>query len=362
MDPEIAARDAVDAVRQLADPRPPWNDILRSAQRLIGADSASFILFDSGQVAALEQVNIQAAAQDEYERHFHSQDIFMRRGLSRPVGTWLDSEEVLPLRERHRNAYYVDFMLRHRLRHMLAFVIEDGPTRSAAFTVQRESVLPDARSHLQSTRVQAYVRELQKALARRRQAALHWQETIDTAFQTFGEAACLVSLRGSLLWNSQNFEQMMGEPAVLRLRQHQLQHPDPRVDQAFRAALVRAGIERSPVHLALPAATGPGLGLEMVPAQPILGFGSESCVLVRMRRLQAKSQPSPDALAMVFGLSAAESRVLAALAGGQAPGDYASARGLSVHTVRKHIANLMGKMNCSRHADAIRMALATGQG
>lgn len=362
MDSEFAVREALDAVRHLADPEPPWQGILESAQQLIGGDSATFILFERGQLSALRQIRIAADAEDEYQRHFHEQDIFLRPGLSRPVGTWLDSEDVLPAHERHRNAYYVDFMLRHRLRHMLAFVIEDGPTRSAALTVHRHNVLPGTRDHLQSTRVQAFGRELQKALARRRHAAANWLESVDTAFHNFGEGACLVTPRGSLLWHSRNFEQLLGEPAALRMRQHQLSHADPKVDQTLHRLIQRAGAEGGPLHMVLPSELGDSLGLEMVRADPMLGFGFERCVLVRLRRTQPKPSVSAESLAMAFRLSAAESRVLAALAAGQAPGDYASAHGLSVHTVRKHIANLMGKMSCSRHADAIRMALAVVHG
>jgi DNA-binding CsgD family transcriptional regulator len=69
-------------------------------------------------------------------------------------------------------------------------------------------------------------------------------------------------------------------------------------------------------------------------------------------------QVSIDALCMAFRISPAEARVLGALVSGETLADHAQAHGVSIHTVRKQIANLRDKMGCTRQVDMVRQALA----
>lgn len=359
---EVALRKAIESVQHLSDPVPPWKDILQDAHALIGGASASFIVFEGRQLVTLEQTHIDAAAERDYIGYFHSQDILLRPGNPWPAGSWVDTQAVLTPRERQRNGYYVDFMLKHRMRQMLAFVIEDGPTRSAALTVQREAVVEDTASVLETPDVQAYVRALQKSLARRRLTATRWLSSVGSAFDSFGEAACLVSDTGAVHWRSAGFDALLGDRPVFCIREGRLYHPEIRIHMTLRETIRKASQSSAPIRLALPSGPAASIGLELVCAQESLGLNKEPNVFIRVRRHQAASAPSPESLGLAFGLSAAESRVLAAMATGQTPGDYAGANGLSVHTVRKHIANLMSKMRCSRHADAIRMAVSVAMG
>ena len=86
--------------------------------------------------------------------------------------------------------------------------------------------------------------------------------------------------------------------------------------------------------------------------------GCEPILFVRMRHVWKGSQARAEALCAVFDLTAAEGRVLAALANGQSAAEHAEAHGVSVHTVRKQIAVLRSKLGYTRQVDMIRAALA----
>lgn len=56
----------------------------------------------------------------------------------------------------------------------------------------------------------------------------------------------------------------------------------------------------------------------------------------------------------------AEARVLHALAAGVSLNDFERRRGVSIHTVRKQVATMMVKMDCTRQVDLVRVALRVG--
>jgi len=69
-----------------------------------------------------------------------------------------------------------------------------------------------------------------------------------------------------------------------------------------------------------------------------------------------KRRPPLRALADAFHLTAAESRLLACLIDGRTPADAAALLDVSINTVKTHLRNLLGKMDCARQADIIRVA------
>ena len=66
---------------------------------------------------------------------------------------------------------------------------------------------------------------------------------------------------------------------------------------------------------------------------------------------------SPERLMQPLGITLAEARVLHALASGLSVSNYAESNGVSIHTVRKQVAALMIKIDCSRQVDLVRTAL-----
>ena len=67
--------------------------------------------------------------------------------------------------------------------------------------------------------------------------------------------------------------------------------------------------------------------------------------------------PAPDGLASRFGLTEAEAAVLAELVDGLTPAEIATRKGVSLTTVRTHIARLHLKFGTTRTLDVVRIAL-----
>jgi DNA-binding CsgD family transcriptional regulator len=71
-------------------------------------------------------------------------------------------------------------------------------------------------------------------------------------------------------------------------------------------------------------------------------------------------RPSPDRLAAMFGLTAAEARLWADLAVGATLAEIALRRQVSVNTLRVQLARLFNKVGVHRQADLVRRAMELG--
>jgi DNA-binding CsgD family transcriptional regulator len=69
-----------------------------------------------------------------------------------------------------------------------------------------------------------------------------------------------------------------------------------------------------------------------------------------------------DAFAKLYGLSAAERRILGSIAAGKRPEDAATEAGIGYETGRTHLKSIMAKCNVSRQADLVRLVATTATG
>ena len=106
-----------------------------------------------------------------------------------------------------------------------------------------------------------------------------------------------------------------------------------------------------------PSGWGELFGIDISAAPEALNLIGGAMLLVRMRRKSAFAPPDIDRLESVFAITHAEAAVLAgALATGHGVEEVATLRNASVLTVRKQVASLLNKMECSRQSELVRLA------
>lgn len=357
MDSDIQLRRALDAVEHLTDPDPPWSEILDSARTLIGADAGTLIVFHNKRLANLQQIGIDSAAEREYIQHYHAEDILAEISMGVPEGSWMDSHELFTPAQLSKEPYYVDYMRKHRMGQICAFIIEEKQHRRAAISFQRESVQDNTRRQLESERIRTYTDALQKALARRHAMADGWLGSIEAVFGAFNEAISLATTLGAVLWASARARELFDRGDSLRLRNGLLWHSDAKIHQALYSALAKAAKSTDAVPLNVPAGWGECDALHVVQADPRVRLGNEPLIFIRARRQTIFRKVEIEPLCNAFSITKAEARVLASLIGGHSPSECAQAHGVSEQTVRKQIASLMQKMDCHRQVDLVRMGL-----
>nr|WP_186329800.1 helix-turn-helix transcriptional regulator [Variovorax boronicumulans] len=352
-------RRALDASRHLDSDAPPWPEVLDGLGELLGGDSAAYLAFDSAQgLLAFEFRGGDVAARREYAEHYHAHDIMKPPARGAAAGVWLDSAQCYPLTSLQRDVFYADFMCKHRLRQILAFLTEASATRLSAISVQRSRVDQRIGDVLCSGAVRTLTQSVGQALARGRSRAGQALAAVEAALGAFGEAAVLVTRSGALAHAPGPAAQAwFGRNGALVPRNGRLLHRDPALQASWMAALHQAAAGHAPT-LALPAGDGAAHRLALAAAPAAFDSGSEALVLVRIAPDRQRKPLQTELLRLAFGLTAAEAGVLASLADGLTPTEHAARQGVAISTVRTQIAVLMAKMDCSRQVDLVRKACA----
>lgn len=353
----IAVRRAIEAVNHLVDPDPPWHDILLTARDMVGADSGTLIVFDGRHnLLNLSSIGFSDACAADYQNHYYRWDVLERDSRLSPSGTWLDSARLHRRGQLQRTEFYSDFMVKHRMAQLLSLVIESNAAIHAAIGFQRSTVDEKACERVQSGACAQYFRTLRAKLAQREKAlAVGWR-SIESAFTDLGEAVLLISRDAMIDKMSTVAMRYLDDGHGWNVRGGRLRHADGKIQTLFEShcmAVARDGKARA---LAAPSGWGELFWIDIGAAPEALNLIGEKMLLLRMRRKSAFAPPDVDRLESVFAITRAEASVLAGLATGHSVEEVASLRNASVLTVRKQVASLLSKMECSRQSELVRLA------
>lgn len=348
----------MEAVACIAEAAPPWADILTATRDLIGADSGSFLMVDGVRdLMHVSHVGLADATLKAYEEHFHRHDLLTHVAANQDVGAWIDSNEAIPRATLLRSAFHNDYLRPNGQRQILALLLERNGSRLTAMSFQRASVETGARERLSRGDIGTYVRAFRAALATKQALIAQSIDVLEETFGAFGEAVCLVSQGGTVVRMSPSCGALFDSRQGLTIRHGRLSHPNGAVGAQVLEQLRLAMRTRSRTHASVALSSGDSLSLDIAPAPATLQMVGEPLALVRLRRNTAGQALDLSCLVAEFGITRAEARVLAALVGGCTPLEVAVANSVSEHTVRKQIASLKAKLQCSRVVDLVRLAM-----
>lgn len=356
-DHQIALHRAIEAVEHLTDPEPPWQDILRTARDLVGADSGTLIVFDArNKLLTLSAIGFSDACFSDYQGHYYSCDILEQDSRQAPAGTWLDTARMYDRAQLQRTEFYADFMSKHSMAQILSLIIEANSVLHASIGFQRASVDLKASDRLQSGDFAQYFRRLRSQLAQReKNQAIGWR-SVESAFSEVHEAVLLVSGDSLVEKMSALAVGYLDDTQGWTVRGGRLRHADPKIQRlfdAYCAAVSRDGRMRS---LATASGWGEFFWMDISVAPETLSLIGGRMLLVRMRKKSAFAMPDIGKLESVFAITHAEAAVLGGLAAGHSVEEVATLRQASVLTVRKQVASLLNKMECSRQSELVRLA------
>ncbi len=348
----------MDAVACIGEDNPPWADILHASRDLVGADSGSLIMFDGdGDLMHVSQVGLAQATVTAYSTHYHRLDMLAHVAMRQDAGQWLDSDEALPRQALLRSEFYTDYLKPHGQAQILALMIERNERGLCAMAFQRSRIEQGARQRLASGEAGIFVGAFQKALAarqRNRTTALH---ALDGTFGAMGEGVCLVNARGMVVHQSASCAGLFDDRQGLHVRHGRLHHPKATVrDYLLRQidSTLRTGTRTRGI---VTLGWGETLALDITRASGRWTLVGTPLALIRIAHKTVDAVVDTDALISAFALTPAEARVLAGLAAGHSPAEYAEANGVAESTVRKQVSTLKDKLDCRRTVDLVRLAL-----
>lgn len=204
------------------------------------------------------------------------------------------------------------------------------------------------------------------------------QERVDagtSAFEAMGAGVLLLDMHGTILFANCTAERLLATTPMLLVRNRRLGAVRSGLDDALRGAITAAtGLGRHVSGrtgnvLAVPRGTLPPLAISITPLDESQRgpFGRGPLALAVMNDPLRKSAVDAEGLRALYGLTRSEARLAASLAAGQSLAAYAQAAGVSMPTVKTHLAAVFGKTGVNRQAELIRLlatnpSLALGRG
>jgi DNA-binding CsgD family transcriptional regulator len=155
-----------------------------------------------------------------------------------------------------------------------------------------------------------------------------------------------------------------GDPIVLRNGRLALRQEI--VPGQLEAAVAEANVDGADGRrgLGIPTRTrdGKSVALHVLPLerrQTPTGIGSRAVAAIFVSDVAAPLRLPADAVALLYQLTPAETRVAELLAKGETLPAIAAQLGSSPHTVRTHLNRVFDKTGCHRQADLVRLLSAT---
>jgi DNA-binding CsgD family transcriptional regulator/PAS domain-containing protein len=324
-----------------------WDGIAPALATTFGADSAVFKLHGNTGVHLLELTdNLHTAPrEDAWANHWHRNDLWVERTLALNTSGIVTSQQLLPDAEFERSGYYQDWNRRLGVYHMIGsvFPVASGlsgvvgihrPRGGSSFGAMERRRLAKLLPHLQrAMRIRSQLTP--SRLVANAQAA---------AFDRLHTSALVLDADGRLLHANVPGESLLREGSNLALSAGRVVAVNPHLGFRWRL-LVQQAARAVGGSLLFERAGRPPLTALVA---PLRGASYPNAAVLVMLRDPEHQAPSPDLLCQLFGLTATEAKVAAAIAEGQAPEQIARRMDIGVGTVRSHLRQVLTKTGTHR--------------
>ena len=301
----------------------------------------------------------------EYEQHFAGLDSWVRGAARWDVGTVLLGSDVVPEAEFIRSEFFNDWCRRVGVRHLIGVAIPVGSEATAIVGMHRPADIEDFSQHerdLLGHLKPHFVRAL--ALRRRLTGLTVGQQAAQFGLEQVGSAVLVVDGDGTLLQASPAAEAMLRAGDAVFLRGRQLAARDGAAGRRL-AQLIAGTAATAAGHLMAPGGAvrirrqgRSDLSVMVSPFRPARdGFGVSVPAAILLLRDPERGTPSTALLKDLFGFTTAEAAIAVQVALGRSAEAMAKDGGVSVHTVRSHIRNLMAKTGTRRQGEVAALVL-----
>lgn len=310
--------------------------------------------------------NYDEAAFRSYAQYYHAHDEWLRRGIKKPLG-WVNiGNELIDDGRFERTEFYNDWCRSLDAFRVLGTSVQldgeilgsmgiQGSRQGAPFHESNRKQLALLLPHLQRT----------FQIHHRLQVANRNYEATLSLLDGLSIGAIIVDKAGRVLFANAAGERALKAGRGLRTSLGRLQAERPSENPKLQrmigeAARTSAGeVSGSGGLLRLDSRCGEALRALIAPLRTSRDrFGAEQpAALITFSDAQNRTPIEEGALAVAFGLTPAEARLAAALAGGESLSDYADRSGISRNTAKGYLKQLFSKTGTSRQAEVVRQVL-----
>ena len=273
-----------------------------------------------------------------------------------PAGAFLIDWQVIQKPRLMRSAYYNDFLLRRDIHGVLGLMVWRQGAEAAIINLTR----PPAKGEFlpeHADLLEPFMPHLRRAIGLAGQLPAWRDETvgIDSALAAWRAAVLVLDCSGRVLYANAAAERILSAQDGLRVSYGVVGAADPSATRQLGALIGRAADGDAPAggSLAVPRPSGGRpYAVQVAPCRPQRTglFPSPARVVLTIVDLAAESGPDHETLRALFGLTAAQASVAGLLARGRDLRDIAMTLGISLFTVRRHLADVMAKTDTNSQA------------
>ena len=348
-----------------------WGQALRQVQQAFGARLAVLHTMDlrrDGRLTSLQYGEGPDWAPEavlhyvrEWHRHDPRKQRFLREGPS-AIGHWRHCHEAFDDEYARHDRFFSDYLAAYGSRYNSNVVlpVEDQLVSAFVLELPAERGPLDAAERGDADRLGRHLRDALRAHERVRKLAVD-ALAAQGLLEDFGFPIWLLDGERYVWHANAAARALQAEGRLLALEARRLRACDARADRALTTALQalstgghgarqRVTLQRSD------AAHAARLLLHtLVPDQVLGAFGEIRMVMATLVDIDEVRTLQPLALADIFDMTPAQSRVASLLADGLSAPQIAARLGCALSTVRTHLRAVLRQLGARRLADAIRL-------
>lgn len=360
---EDEAADLIAGTYEAALDERQWIPLMNRLADLVGGGSTAFIrknLQTGAGVGMYGRIDAEAFA--DYYGYFAQRNPLARAIRDMQAGSILIDWQVLPKADLTASEYYNDFLIRRDMHGVLGLMVWRSGDEVAVMNLTR----PRRRGDYQADDARIlnpFMPHLRRAVALAQHLPRPEGDRLSAELlDRWREAFLVVDETGLVVHANLEAEQILRCGDALRLRQGRLMATDAQSEVRLQAALRTACSVCAPqgTQLSIPHAEDPrGYAVMVAPAGRRSGrlFPDAARAILVIRDLARPRVPEAGELRAIFGFSRGQAAVAARLAAGRDVREIALDLGLSPHTVRRHLSDIMERTETSRQAELVRLLL-----
>ena len=356
------APDVIAAFYRAAAGNEPWPAALQKLGEALGGAFALIGIVDkaAGRTNSITSEPFVDGRRDLYRQRYFAINPRVRHSARMPVGEVFFDAAIGRDVELARHPYYGEFLATRGFTNFISANLVNAPSRRVNLSVQRSR----RAGHVDEAEVEALRKIVPHAIAafelwERLQGVSAQARLIGEALEALDAGVLMLDEQGRIVFANPTGAALMGAGGPLIQAGETIAAADAaqraRLAEAIAAARTQAGDAgaSTPARLTLQCADGRRFAVKVRPMPEFIRLDDTHWSGTILILEPVRPLSTVDEIQRLLGLTAAEAALALSLADGNRPRDYARAQGISINTVRTHLASLREKLEAKSQTQIV---------
>jgi DNA-binding CsgD family transcriptional regulator len=362
MHPPPQVPDAIAALYRAAAGSESWPEALQTLSNALGGAFALVGIVDktANRTNSITSEPFAEGRRELYRQRYFAMNPRVRHSAQVAVGEVFFDAALGRDVELARHPYYGEFLATRGFTNFISTNLVNAPSRRVNLSVQRSR----SAGHVDTAEVDALKKIAPHAVAafelwERLQGVSAQARLIAEALEALDAGVLMLDEQGRLVFVNPTGAALLASGGPLVRAGESIAAADTsqrtRLAEAIAAARTQSGDASSstPARMTLASADGRRFALKLRPMPEFIRLDDTHWSGVILILEPVRPLSTVDEIQRVLGLTAAEAALALSLADGNRPRDYARIHGVSINTVRTHLASLREKLEAKSQTQIV---------